>query len=116
MPDEITFFESNLGYDAVLACRLVDRGFMRLSETNWICFVANSGHVNPSVGDIILAIDQSGNVFYINTHVCGNLSLFVGVDMKKPLNSDDFFARFPGETKGSEWIKLNIADGKTAVP
>ncbi len=109
--NEIEFYESNRGYDAVLAFIVPGSAYVRFSEGEWVCIVAHSAHDNASIGDMVLAIDHCGAIYQIDTHVCGGTANFLGFDMFMPANTVEFFAKFKGDKIGCYWklVSLPIA-------
>lgn len=86
--------------------RVVKKGLVELDKGDWIFIVTNSGHDNPSVGDISLAIDQNGKIYRHSGHVCGNIIHFEAVLTKPHINSKLFFRNFKDDTEGLSWEKL----------
>jgi len=92
-----------------LACTLSAQCYIRINETNWIFFILHSAHSNPEVGDLILAIDQNGELYHSDAHVCGGTSSLRTHDLVMPISSTDFFARFLSRGSGDgRWTKLNL--------
>lgn len=92
-----------------LACSLTVECFVQINSTNWIIFLLHSAHSNPEVGDIILAMDQHGDFYHCDAHVCSGSASLRSDDLVMPISSADFFARF--RSRGSDdgrWTKLNL--------
>ncbi len=87
--------------------RLFEKGFLRLSGTDWIYFLSSSAHNNPDVGDITLAIDSKGKIFENSGHVCGGIIHFETVKIGVPATSNDFFEFYESDTDGVKWKKLD---------
>jgi hypothetical protein len=108
-PDETTesliFKEIKLENGSKYSIRLIEKGFLRLSNTDWIYFLSSSSHKNPEVGDITLAIDSKGIIFQNNGHVCGGIIHFETYKTGIPESSDAFFEYYESDTDGIRWEK-----------
>jgi hypothetical protein len=58
----------------------VRRGAVRVGEKGWVYIITHSMHhdglLSPTIGDLSLAVDNDGNYYFCDDHVCG------GVEMK----------------------------------
>lgn len=56
-----------------------DEGLIKISATEWIYLKAHSADKDrpgqPKIGDMVLAIDQDGNLYQNDGHVCGGVQL-----------------------------------------
>lgn len=108
--NKIEFYESNRGYDAVLAFTLNRNGCVLFGENEWVCMISHSAHDNPKVGDIVLAVDSLSAIYQIETHICGGTAFFLGFDMSAPANTAEFFAKFKGDKVGRFWEMLPLLE------
>lgn len=86
-------------------------GILKFSSGDWIYVVLHSGHDDPSgsnaeaIGDLSLAIDQDGNFYYNQGHICGEIG-FEALSDKKINTSKGFFKHFKDDQDGSSWFPL----------
>lgn len=92
--------------------RLIDSGTLRLSNGEWIHFVSISSHYNKEVGDATLAIDNTGNIYINDGHVCGGIIHFENYNAKELQTSLQFFQNFVSDTDKKKWISLNHSKHK----
>lgn len=109
-PDETTeslsFQEKIIENGHKYSVRIIEKGFVRLSNTEWVYFISESSHKNPEVGDITLAIDSHGCVFKNYGHVCGGIVHFESYTSGIPQKSHAFFENYECDTDESKWMKL----------
>jgi len=76
--------------DGVVAIVRAHEGLIRLQEGEWVLFKSCSSH-DPSLADVVLAIDHRGRIYGVNGHVCPHLVLMLpkGGTLH---SADDFFA------------------------
>jgi hypothetical protein len=92
-----------------LGCKISHNTYLLIGEDNWIYFTLHSAHDNPLVGDIVLAVDQDGNIYQSNAHVCFGTSGFRSEGLEVPVSSKDFFARFySNDPDKHRWEKLDL--------
>lgn len=89
-----------------LKVRINGTGLLILPAKNRIYFSTSSSHDNPETGDITLALDQSGNIYQNNGHVCGGIISFETGDISKLRNSRQFFRYFVSDTDGEGWYRI----------
>ena len=103
--ESLIFKEIKLENGSKYSIRLIEKGFLRLSNNDWIYFLSSSSHKNPAVGDITLAIDCRGIIFQNNGHVCGGIIHFETYKTGIPRSSDEFFEYYESDTDGIKWEK-----------
>jgi len=55
--------------------RFDNEGFLRFSDGGWVYVICHSGHSKTSIGDIALAIDDRGRLYFNDAHQCPGLIL-----------------------------------------
>ena len=89
-----------------LGYRLQGAGKIRFEDGSWIRMMSNSAHHNGEVGDIVLAIDQNGDYYINEGHICGGIINFVCGKKIDLSNSNQFFKNFKCDTDKKEWYTL----------
>jgi hypothetical protein len=51
-------------------------GLVRFGTAQWLYIISHSSHQEDGVGDAILAIDQDGNLYANDSHVCGDIIVY----------------------------------------
>jgi hypothetical protein len=98
--------ETDIDQSIKKSIRISGEGFLQLNETNWIYFISSSSHSDASIGDMTLAIDQLGNIYQNDGHVCGGIVHFQTFERSKIKNSAQFFQLFKSDTDDIGWSKL----------
>ncbi len=100
--------EKEIDQSVKQSVRIIGEGFLQISNTDWIYFISTSSHTDANAGDMTLAIDQSGNVYQNDGHVCGGIVHFQTFERQKPRNSDQFFQLFKSDTDDIGWNKVTF--------
>jgi len=91
-----------------LMCQVASDYYIKIGTNNWVYFMLHSAHKNAAIGDVVLAIDQDGDIYRCVTHVCGGSTDLMNDDLDKPVSSKDFFTRFYANyDTESRWIKID---------
>lgn len=94
-------------------------GWIKLKGNEWIYFTSSSSH-NLEVADVVLAVDQAGNLFTCNSHVCSDLHLYwPRLARRRKLETvADFISSVAAPQRllshRSPWVKVN--EWKTSPP
>jgi hypothetical protein len=104
-PIEPAAFE--LGDDYHMSFRLRGKeGCIVFPGKNWIYLISHSIYEDPYVGDITLAIDNKGEIFFNEGHVCGGTIRFYHRSQSRLdlTESAQFFELFASDTDNAAWI------------
>jgi hypothetical protein len=86
--------------------RIQDCRTIVLKNGERILICIHSGHEDPEVGDVSVAMDIRKKRFYINYgHICGNLINFEKISVEIPVDSKSFFRFFLSDTDERKWKK-----------
>jgi|GEM_PF-3637427 len=85
------------------SCKVKGEGLLYLSDNEWIYFLSNSNHDNPTIGDITIGIDQKGNAWFNGGHVCGGIINYVSKGISELKLSKEFFKYFESDTDEEKW-------------
>ncbi|MCT4622765.1 MAG: hypothetical protein N4A46_04010 [Schleiferiaceae bacterium] len=86
--------------------RIVYSGIIHFEQGEWIYVTLNSSHKNPQVGDISMARDQDGKIYYSLGHVCGKIVHYVAQSKEPYSSSSDFIKYFTDDTDHAHWKVL----------
>lgn len=73
----------------------------------WIYFRTNSSHHNKEIGDVCIAISDTGLRYIHYGHICGGLLDFISKSDQIPVDASDFFNRFNSDSNDGSWVNLN---------
>jgi hypothetical protein len=94
------------GGDTTFYYDIKNRGVIKVGDNGWLAIVCHSFHqdetTNIDIGDIILAIDENGNLYRNDGHPCLSIRLYTS--SKGFQNLDDFLATTV--LKNKKWYKL----------
>ncbi|HOO47495.1 MAG TPA: hypothetical protein PLM29_14755 [Deltaproteobacteria bacterium] len=76
-----------------------ENGLIRLPSGEWIYFMSNSQHDQNQFGDLLLAKDSHGRLFYSEAHVCGGI-LITLAEGRKPSSVEDILHAEINEVNG----------------
>jgi hypothetical protein len=81
-------------------------GCILFPGSNWIYFISHSIYEDQDVGDITLAIDNKGDIFYNEGHVCGGTIRFYHRSRSRLelTESEPFFELFTSDTDEAGWL------------
>lgn len=83
--------------------RVIKEAWVVFENGDRIHFVCNSSHDDEAVGDVCVAMDQDGNLFVNEGHVCGGLINFEFKGNKAPASAAIFFKDFKSDTDKKTW-------------
>ncbi|HNZ43741.1 MAG TPA: hypothetical protein PLI16_05595 [Bacteroidales bacterium] len=98
----------------MVSFRLIDSGWIKLKNDQWIFLISSSAHSSSEVGDITIAMDNKKHFYTNNGHVCGGIVHFQCRKKIKLKSPSDFFNNFLSDTDGKPWKSLilkNARDG-----
>ncbi|KAF0129833.1 MAG: hypothetical protein FD155_2077 [Bacteroidetes bacterium] len=99
--------ETEIDYQTIKkSIRVIGEGFLQLNEATWIYFVSFSSHKDANIGDMTLAIDNIGNMYQNDGHVCGGIIHFETFDRSAIKNPEHFFHLFKSDTDDLGWSKI----------
>jgi len=76
-----------------------EEALLRFENEEWIYIVTHSGHLSDGVGSAILAVDNSGNLYANQAHVCDGISIstqkgqelrYLSDFLKKPVDDNSW--------------------------
>jgi hypothetical protein len=86
--------------------RIQGKTMIRCTNGQWIYLLPHSGHNNPTIGDVSIAVTSKGKVCVNYSHICGGLINFASTGINLPTTPADFFSRFVSDTDDEGiWIK-----------
>ncbi|GAB1307523.1 hypothetical protein KH5_02060 [Urechidicola sp. KH5] len=80
-------------------------GSIQFASGDWIYIYIQSKHDNKSIGDISLAIDNNGKLYYNKGHVCGDIG-FEAISENGYTTSEDFFSYFNDVMDDIPWERI----------
>ena len=81
-------------------------GFIRFDNGDWICFITHSSHDDEEIGDVTVARDNHGRVFYNKGHICGGVISFFTKERNVKLNAHTFFDIFLSDSDNEVWVQM----------
>ena len=82
-----------------------------INKNEWIYIFSHSSHKSDVLGDLVVAIDNKGNLYRTESHVCGGLSFSSNCEVK-PRNPREFFENFLSWDR-EEWYRLHECGEKS---
>jgi len=103
-----------VGRSYILRYEMEDEGLIRLGTNGWVYLKMHSSddEDNTDIGDIVLAIDQDGNLYQNNGHVCGGIIL-KSTTGKEFQDIDEFLKTLVFK---KEWKRLKKAPATGSSP
>ena len=90
-------------YDDGLVLYWVEKeAFLQFSDDEWLYVITHSGHRKNGVGSAILAVDQTGQLYWNEAHVCRRISV-VRTDGKSFESVSDFLQH---KVEDTDWEPL----------
>ncbi|WP_181039960.1 hypothetical protein [Aureitalea marina] len=85
---------------------LTKDSLIKLPSGDWIYVIIHSGHDNKLIGDLSIARDQSGQVYFNQGHVCGEIRY--KAHTQSPItSSEEFFLHLKDSSDKLSWKKLD---------
>lgn len=91
------------GGATVQRLRVMKEARVEFANGDRISFISNSSHDDEQVGDICVAMDHQGKIFFNEGHVCGGLINFENNASVAPKSSAEFFRNFKSGTDNKPW-------------
>jgi hypothetical protein len=93
------------GYQST-SYRVTKRTMIRCTNGDYIIIQPHSSHQDTGIGDVSIAVSNTGEKWVNYSHVCGGIIHFKSNDTELPKSTSDFFLRFKGEDDHGkdEWI------------
>ncbi|MCP4075341.1 MAG: hypothetical protein GY744_04065 [Gammaproteobacteria bacterium] len=79
-----------------------DEALIRFEGEEWLYIVTHSGHLFDGVGNAILAVDNTGNLYSNPTHVCDGIS----IDTRKGKEFHQLSDFLKKKVDDGSWVKL----------
>jgi hypothetical protein len=95
-----------------MSYRVNGQGLIEFNDGSWVYIISNSMHNNDGVGDLTLAIDNQGNTYINEGHVCGGIIHFEIKVKTSVTSSHHFFKYFKSDTDDQGWLSLKHNSGK----
>ncbi len=103
----ITMRKIDLEDNFLMSFRVRGSGFISFEDGDWIYLVSHSEHNSEQVGDLTLAIDNHGEIFINDGHVCGGIINFMTKRKIQVKEASHFFGNFISDTDDRGWISLS---------
>lgn len=81
-------------------------GFICFDNGDWIYFMTHSSHDDEEIGDITVARDNLGRVFYNNGHICGGVIAFFTKERDVNFSAYNFFDIFLSDSDNEVWVEM----------
>jgi hypothetical protein len=91
--------------------RLIEKGVINFKEGGYLKLISTSAHSIAEIGDITLAVNEIGEVFVNQGHICGGIIHFETNDRGKTHAALDFLNSFQSDTDDESW-QSHIIDSK----
>lgn len=91
--------------------RLIEKGVINFEDGGYIKLMSTSAHSIAEIGDITLALNEDGEVYVNQGHICGGIIHFETRDRGKTQAALDFLNSFQSDTDDEPW-QLYIIDNK----
>jgi hypothetical protein len=111
-PNQKTKLAKRIVLKEMIGYHIYHRNIIKFNNNKWIFFIMHSIHDDEMIanrkmhiGDIILAIDQDGNIYRNDGHVCGGIFLETKKNTIDAILATEI--RKDGKTK-AKWIKIKL--------
>lgn len=91
--------------------RLLEKGVINFKDGGYLKLMSTSAHSIAEIGDITLAVNEIGEVFVNQGHICGGVIHFETHDRGKTHAALDFLNSFQSDTDDESWQSY-IIDNK----
>jgi hypothetical protein len=83
--------------------RLIDKGLIKFEDGSYLKLMSTSTHTHKDIGDITLAVNQQGDVYINQGHICGRIIHFNTNQKELALTSATFLKNFTSDTDDEPW-------------
>jgi hypothetical protein len=91
-----------------LSYRINGQGLIKFQDGSWVYLISNSNHNNSKVGDLTIAIDDQGNKYTNDGHICGGLVHSASKDKIPVEHADHFLKYFKSDADDQQWKEIKI--------
>jgi hypothetical protein len=87
--------------------RVSSKTLIRCTNGDYIIIQPHSSHQDTGIGDVSIAVSNTGGKWVNYSHICGGIIHFKSYDTDLPRSSADFFQRFKGEDDHGKdgWVR-----------
>lgn len=93
-----------------ISYRLIERGKIKFDDGSHLFIVSTSAHQTKDIGDITIAINEKGEVFINQGHICGGIIHFKTHKKGLPKTSASFLQHFKSDTDDESWVEYSTVD------
>lgn len=83
--------------------RLIEKGMIIFDDGSYVKLISTSAHAISEIGDITLAVNELGDVYINQGHICGRIIHFRVHQKKLTLTAGIFFDHFSSDTDDEPW-------------
>jgi hypothetical protein len=83
--------------------RLIEKGVINFKDGGYLKLMSTSAHSIAEIGDITLALNEHGEVYVNQGHICGGIIHFETHDRGKTQSALDFLNSFQSDTDDESW-------------
>lgn len=86
--------------------RLIDKGMIKFEDGSYLKMISTSSHTRSDIGDVTVAINEKGDVYINQGHICGRIIHFNTHQRDKVKTAADFITHFTCDTDDEPWIEM----------
>jgi hypothetical protein len=88
--------------------RLIGTGMIKFEDGSYLKLMSSSTHTNKKIGDITLAVNEQGDVYINQGHICGSIIHFETIQRNLPKTALEFLTNFTSDTDSEPWLLYTI--------
>jgi len=88
--------------------RLISKGIIKFEDGSYLKLMSTSNHTNKEIGDITLAVNEEGDVYINQGHICGSIIHFETHERNLPKTALGFLLNFKSDTDDEPWLSYTI--------
>jgi hypothetical protein len=83
--------------------RLIKKGMIKFEDGSYVKMVSTSAHATTEIGDITLAVNERGDVYVNQGHICGTIIHFNTHQKGLTRTAATFLRDFSSDTDDEQW-------------
>jgi hypothetical protein len=93
-----------------MSFRLIDSGKIIFQDGSFLYLVSTSAHTTKDIGDVTLAVNQDGDVYINQGHICAGIIHFKSHKKGTAHTAEAFLKNFKSDTDEEPWLLYKVAN------
>lgn len=93
-----------------MSFRLINNGKIIFQDGSFLHLVSTSAHASKDIGDVTLAVNEDGDVYINQGHICAGIIHFKSHKKDAAPTAGDFLKNFKSDTDDESWLLYKVAN------